>query len=107
MFKTQECEQKCRAFIDGEMTIYTANDLKEKLDTVLDDSRELEIDLSKVNDIDSAGVQLLILAKKTRSQKQLALSLVKHSHVVLEIFETMGLVPYFADPVILQQTKGE
>jgi len=102
MFKVQEFEQKCCAFIDGEMTIYTATDLKNKLDTLLDDSRELEINLSNINEIDSAGVQLLIFAKKERAQKQLALSLVEHSNVVLETFETMGLVRYFGDPVILE-----
>jgi anti-sigma B factor antagonist len=104
MFKIQQLKRKCRAFIGGEMTIYTAAELKAQLDDILDDPRELELNLGKVSELDSAGVQLLMLAKKERAAKQLVLSLVEHSNAVLEVFETMGLVPYFGDPVILKHS---
>ncbi|MDF1762838.1 MAG: STAS domain-containing protein [Oleibacter sp.] len=101
MFKYQTFKRKCRITISNEMTIYTAGELKEKLSQVLDDPRDLEINLSKVNEIDSAGIQLLMLAKKSRSLKQYKLSLVEHTHDVIDAFEALGLVSYFGDPLLI------
>jgi anti-anti-sigma factor len=107
MFKIQELKRKCRAFIESEMTIYTAADLKESLCSVLDDPRELEINLNKVNEIDSAGIQLLMLAKKERAQHDRKTTLTAHSNAVLETLELLGLIPYFGDPVVMSRNKGE
>jgi anti-anti-sigma factor len=107
MIRIEEQKRKCKAYIEGEMTIYTAMELKEKLLPIIQDSRELEINLSKVNEIDSAGVQLLMLAKKNRCISNYALNLTDHSSAVLDVFELMNLVAYFNDPVVLQGLKGE
>jgi len=101
MFRTQELKRKCRAFIEGEMTIYNAAALKENLDSLLEDPRELEINLSKVNEIDSAGIQLLLLTKKERARHERETTLTAHSSAVLDALELLGLVPYFGDPVVM------
>lgn len=100
MFKYQTFKRKCRITISGEMTIYTAGVLREKLVATLDDPRDLEINLNGVSEIDSAGIQLLMLAKKCRMAKQQKLNLVEHSHEVVDVIENLGLVPYFGDPVL-------
>ncbi|MAR00641.1 MAG: anti-sigma B factor antagonist [Oceanospirillaceae bacterium] len=101
MFRYQALKTKCRITLSGEMTIYTAAEQKEKICEVLDDPRDLEINLSGVNEIDSAGIQILMLAKKSRARKQHKLTLVEHSQDVLDALETLGLVPYFGDPVVI------
>ena len=107
MFRLEQLKRKCRAHIDGEITIYNAATLKDQLASVLDDPRQLEIDLANVSEIDSAGVQLLMLAKKHRAGAGHALALTNHSPAVLDVFETMGLVSYFSDPVVLTRTQGD
>lgn len=103
MLRYEEQNNKCAVTLEGEMTIYTAAELKEKLLAVLDYPQELEVNLSDVSEIDSAGIQLLMMLKKERSAHQRSFSLVEHSTVILDAFETMGLVPYFGDPVIVSR----
>lgn len=107
MIKIKELKRKRQAQIDGEMTIYNAAEIGEKLFSALLDSRDLVINLSNVTEIDSAGVQLLMMAKKERATNDLNLSLTEHSDSVLDVFELMDLVTYFNDPVVLSGEKGE
>lgn len=107
MFKIQELKRKCRVFIEGEMTIYNAGVMKENFDGILDDPRELEINLSKINEIDSAGIQLLMLAKKERARHNRKTSLTAHSNAVVDALEILGLMPYFGDPVVMTRNQGE
>jgi len=106
MFKYDEQESRCRVDIDGEMCIYNASELKQKLLAVLDDPRELVINLSNVTEIDSAGIQLLMMAKKERAKRGMALKLMNHNGSVLDIFELMDLVGYFNEPVMLANANG-
>ncbi|MBI5235750.1 MAG: STAS domain-containing protein [Deltaproteobacteria bacterium] len=51
----------------GEATIYGASELKARLDNVFSDHRDcvsLELDLSGVTEMDSAGLQLALAAKR-------------------------------------------
>ncbi len=81
--------------IEGEMTIYRAGELKQTLLAALDQPAALEIDLSAVTEMDTAGLQLLILTKKMAQSKQQDLNLVAHSAAVLEVFELLNLVEHF------------
>ena len=92
--------------VGGEMCIYEASELKENLMGVMEDPRHLEINLSKVTEMDSSGVQLLMLVKKEREEKGHSFGLSHHSDVVLDVFELLGLEGYFKDPIVLQQSSG-
>ncbi len=107
MLRIEEKNQNCIAYIEGEMTIYNAAELKDRLMPLQDGWQELEINLAKVTEIDSAGIQLLMLLKKERAEHQLSLSLTDHSNTVLDVFELMDLVSYFNDPVVLSGAKGD
>lgn len=87
--------------IQGELTIYRAAELKQELLAALAEPAGLEIDLSGVTDIDTAGLQLLMLAKKTAQAQQHELRLVAHSPAVIEIFELLNLAAYFGDPLVI------
>ena len=86
--------------IEGELTIFRAMELKPRL---LADPQPLEINLSGVTEIDSAGVQLLMLAKKTAQAAQSELRLVEHSPAVIEIFELLNLGEFFDDPLVISK----
>ena len=101
MFKYKALKDKGRVTITGEMTIYSAEELKQKLAPVLAVPRALDIHLNGVEEIDSAGVQLLMMAKKSQAAAGFPMRLVDHSKAVMAAFEIMGLVPYFGDPVVM------
>jgi anti-sigma B factor antagonist len=98
---TQRTLQPCRFVIAGELTIYNALELKDKLLAPLDQCARLEIDLAGVSEIDSAGVQLLVLAKNEAGARGVNLSLVGHSPAVLEVLELCNLENFFGDPVMI------
>lgn len=107
MFDLEQKQHFVKLSIEEEMTIYHVAEIKTLFDSILDDPRELEINLHKVSQIDCAGIQLLMLAKKERDKKKLSLTLTQHSNAVLEAFEFLGLVSYFNDIVVLPKAKGE
>ncbi|MFZ3402603.1 STAS domain-containing protein [Aeromonas salmonicida] len=94
-------EHKTLVKISGEMTIYTAAELKQALTPLLYRLQALELDLSGVSEMDSAGLQLLLAAKKTMQQGGSPLHLVMHSHAVLDALELCQLAAFFGDPTLI------
>jgi len=95
----------CRITLTGEMTIYAAADLKQQLVAPIDSTNGLEIDLSQVSEIDTAGMQLLILAKRYAEQTGKSLHLVGHSRPVLELIELYSLGALFGDPIVIPASE--
>ncbi len=88
--------------IKDDMTIYNAGALKETLlGYCHPGTQELQLDLSGVAEIDSAGLQLLLLLKAEAQQRGFTLRLLKHSEAVIEIFELLKLGTYFLDPLVI------
>lgn len=91
----------CRVRIAGEMTIYDAVEMKSRLMAQLDRAREMEVDLSGVSELDSAGLQLLILLKREAARHGKVLRLLAHSLAVLEVFTLSRADTLFGDAVVL------
>lgn len=85
--------------IEGEFTIYRAMELKEVLFV---DPPVTAIDLSGVTEFDSAGLQLLMLAKKAALAQGRSMTLVGHSEAVIDVFELLGVAGYFGDPLVMR-----
>ncbi len=94
-----------RGQLCGELTIYNATTLKPAFELALDVHDELEIDLAGVTEIDTAGVQLLMTLKRDRAALGRSLVLTNHSNTVLDVFDVLGLVGYFSDPVVLTERR--
>lgn len=90
-----------KLMLEGELTIYSAAETKTQLLTFLDSADELEINLAEVSEIDTAGLQLLILAKQEAKQAGKKLHFSLHSTAVLELLELANLVALFGDPIVL------
>jgi len=84
--------------LEGELTIGRAAELKEALLVWLDEHVGLELDLSKVTELDTAGVQLLLLTKQTADATGKVLRLVEQSLAVREVFELLHLAGHFGAP---------
>ncbi|MGB0126061.1 MAG: STAS domain-containing protein [Rhodocyclaceae bacterium] len=90
-----------RLEVEEELTIYHAAQLKEALLAGLSQGEALEVDLSQVAEIDSAGVQLLVLLKREAAAAGKRLSLVGHSPAVLSVLDLYNMSGYFGDPLVI------
>jgi anti-anti-sigma factor len=87
-------------FIEGEMTIYTVREIKHQLMQV-PNSQDTAIDLSGVTEIDTAGLQLLVLVKREARKHHSTLRLKAHSPAVIEAIDVCNLAGYFSDPMVV------
>lgn len=87
--------------IEGEMTIYRAADLKVQLLDALRRTQVLEVNLSGITELDTAGLQVLMLAKQTAGADKRELKLVQHSPAVVEIFDMLDLGAFFGDALLI------
>lgn len=94
-----------RAVVQGSMTIYEAAADKHALLDALAEATEMEIDLSSVAEMDTAGLQLLILVKRESLRAGKALRLAGHSEVTLDVIDRYKLAGYFGDPVVITARK--
>lgn len=92
--------------IEGEMNIYRAYELKKMLLEPLQPHATLEVNLSGVTELDTAGLQLLLLAKRTARKKNGQLRLVGHSIAVLNVFDLLNLAAYFGDDLVIPHSTG-
>ena len=85
-------------FISGDLTIYSAMAIKEQLAELLKPSADIDIDLSEIAEIDTAGLQLMLLAKRKAGA---SVRFVRHSAAVLRLIDLANLAGTLGDPVII------
>ena len=90
-----------RAVITGALTIYDAAEGKQTLLEALDAASQLEINLSAVTEMDTAGVQLLVMLKRAAARAEKQVHLVAHSPASLEVLDQYNLAGYFGDPLVM------
>lgn len=90
-----------RLAVDGEMTIYTAADLKQRLLDQLAGAGSLELDLSQVAEMDSAGLQVLLMAKAEAGRHAVELQVSNYSRAVFDVLELLGMQSDFSDSVVI------
>jgi len=90
-----------RLTILEDLTIYHALEHKQKLLDALNQTHRLELDLSQIVEIDTAGLQLLILAKREAARLNKDLDIVAHSPSVRQTLDFCNLAAFFGDPVVI------
>jgi anti-anti-sigma regulatory factor len=89
----------------GRMTVYEAAEDQRALLEALGRSAELEIDLSEVTELDTAGIQILALAKREAARAGKTVRLTAHSPATLEAIDCYGLGGFFGDPLVISSRK--
>jgi anti-sigma B factor antagonist len=96
-----------RVVVEVDLTIYTAPEQKRVLLGALEQSRILELDLARVGEIDSAGLQVLLLAKREALAANKELRIVAHSPAVGDLLNFFDVAGYFGDPLVIPaQARG-
>jgi anti-anti-sigma factor len=90
-----------RTAIKQDMNIYNASEQKKMLLKALDSCQELDIDLSHVSEIDTAGFQLLLLTKREALKAGKTMRLTGHSKAVTELIDLYNMASYFGDPMVI------
>lgn len=94
-----------RLTLAQDMTIYHALEQKSLLLDALSEGETLELDLSQVAAIDTAGLQLLLLIKRESSLAGKQLKLTGHSPPVRELIEFTQLAGHFGDPMVIPRCE--
>ena len=94
-------EGATRITLVGELGIYHAAEIKQHLIEELRAHPVLELDLSHVGEMDTAGFQLLAMAKRESERLGSVLRIVGHSAAVREVIEFFNMVAFFGDPLVI------
>ena len=84
--------------IEGELTIYRAAELAAAMKAMLAEvpaGASFGIDRSEVTEMDCAGVQLLLAARRSAGQSGRTLRIAGDSPAVAEVFQTLQLASHF------------
>ena len=87
--------------LSGDLTIYHALEQKQLMLDALAATDELELNLSQVGEIDTAGLQLLILLKKEAQKAGKRVRIVAHSQAVSSVIDFCNMAAEFGDPVVI------
>lgn len=90
-----------RLSVIEDMTIYNALEQKQRLMAALAEADLLELDLSQVGEMDTAGLQLLILSKREAARLNKSVTIVAHSPAVRQTLDFCQLATFFGDPVVI------
>lgn len=85
--------------LEGELTIFRAAEIKPLL---LATPPPCELQLDGVTEIDTAGLQLLMLARREALAQQRGLRLLAASPPVVEAIHLLHLAPYFGDSLVTE-----
>ena len=96
----QQDGDRCSIALGGSLDIYAAETLRTALHDALQRHRALELDMAAVEDLDSAGLQVLMAAKAAATAAGASLSMRAHSPAVLDVLALCRLQGYFGDPVV-------
>ena len=88
------------------LTIYHALEQKNALLAALANTDELELDLLHVSEIDTAGLQLLVLLKKEAQRSGKTISVVAHSQSVRAVIDFCNLAAELGDPLVIPAAEA-
>lgn len=87
--------------ITDDLTIYHALELKGTLLDALAQTTDLELNLSQVGEMDTAGLQLLVMLKKEAQRTGKCVHIVAHSQAVSSVVEFCNMAAEFGDPLVI------
>ena len=92
--------------LQDDLTIYHAAEIKTRLVDALSTCDELELDLLQVGEIDTAGLQLLILLKREGQRAGKRVAIVAHSQAVRSVIDFCNLAADLGDPLVIPAAES-
>ena len=85
----------CKMKIETDMTIFNAAELKNDLLSDMGDCSSVEIDLSRVGEIDTSGFQLLFMLKREAALLNKDFKIASHSTATAAVIDLYNMSDYF------------
>lgn len=95
MLSVQPMESGLRVCFEGALTIYQVIDYKPQLLDGLRDVREVQVDLAEVDEIDGAGLQLLMFVRREVLAAGARWQVMAHGDASREALSLAGLATEF------------
>lgn len=92
--------------ITKDLTIYHALEQKQLLLDALVGTSELELNLSHVGEMDTSGLQLLVLLKKEAQRAGKQVRIVAHSQAVSSVIDFCNMAAEFGDPLVIPANEA-
>lgn len=99
----EHTQSGARVSLSGELTIYNVAQVKGELAVAMRDFGEIEVDLAGVGDIDTAGLQLMLIAKR---HPDCRVRFVNHSPEVLRLVDLANLGEALGDPLFIAASQS-
>lgn len=84
--------------LQGELTIYTVGEIRQRLLAAMAMTARLDVDLGGVTEIDTAGLQLMLLAKRKPGTE---VRFTQHSAAVLHLVDMANVGLLLGDPLVI------
>jgi anti-sigma B factor antagonist len=88
----KKSKDKTSVAIEGDINIYSVKELKERFSEFFENVKNVELDLSAVDAVDTAGFQLLVAVRKELNSKDRILTIINPSNEITRIFSLYGEV---------------
>ena len=92
-----------RVALTGELTIYSAAEVKAGLAEAMAVASEIEVDLSGVTEMDTAGLQLMLIAKRNPGKE---VRFTNHTPAVLRLVDLANLGGMLGDPLVIAASES-
>lgn len=99
--KTGRTRKPARVAIDTDLTIYHAAELKQQMLDLLEQAETVELDLGAVGEVDTAGIQLLMMMKLESQRIGREVRIVAHSPAVQELIDFYNVAGFLGDPLVI------
>jgi anti-sigma B factor antagonist len=90
----------------GALTIYTVAEARNEIPDRMAKHGAQVLDLSGIEELDTAGVQLLLWLKRDLASRGSGLALVRHSPAVVEVLDQLKLTVVFGDPILISPSAS-
>ncbi|MBI2306337.1 MAG: STAS domain-containing protein [Rhodocyclales bacterium] len=101
--RIEEEGRSCRAIVDGDVTVATAAEIQAALSVAVREHDETEVDLAGVEEMDTAGLQIILAAKRCAGK---TVRFVNHSAAVLRVLELANLGQQLGDPLLIRASDA-
>lgn len=91
-----------RVTLVGELTIYSVAEIKAGLADAMNGTDEVEVDLQGITEMDTAGLQLMLIAKRNPGKD---VRFINHPQSVLRLVDLANLGGVFGDPLFISATR--
>lgn len=103
MIKLDSNKGLCTIRVESEMTIYEAQEMNKTLKKSIDTCKQIELNLEGVSELDTAGVQILLMAKRAAEKCGKPFNITSHSEAVVQTFDLLNIAHEFGDPIVISK----